>query len=438
MSNYSGYLGNEAETFSPLFTALSLVHTSTYSTLWKACRYGRWHALKGLNPENSNSTLCRQMLHKEFAILIQMQHPHVVQAMSIEEVAGVGECIVMEWVDGVTLSEWLAPGRSDEERRRAASELLSALAYVHSMGVVHRDLKPENIMVTHNGSSVKLIDFSLADTASYAVLKQPGGTPGYMAHEQMVGKHCDVRNDIYSLGMVLKEMEPPRNYYKIVDRCLLPIGERYENMDALMRDFHSIEQKGRGSKGGLLVNVVIQTALLAALAFLLLERKADKSRPDSVPTAFPAAEPPDTVAEHGASLPLPQIDSLRQELAQKNRLIEQYASEHQQAAPADQAIDENRRQLDYAIAVGKKKVDESANHWQVNQMLDTLTRWEYRSRFLTVYAQNVSKDVYDYLDAIAPLYSKEDMAQIRAAVLDYWSSWNEGVSKKMRRLMATQ
>ena len=84
-----------------------------------------------------------------------------------------------------------------DTQKKIAEELMDAVGYLHSKGIVHRDLKPENILITRNGEHLKLIDFGLADSDSYAILKQPAGTSGYMSPEQKVTAVADVRNDIY-------------------------------------------------------------------------------------------------------------------------------------------------------------------------------------------------------------------------------------------------
>lgn len=115
---------------------------------------------------------------------------------------------------------------------------------MHQQQVVHRDVKPSNVMITHSGGYVKLIDFGLADTDSHAILKQPAGTLRYMAPEQAQLAQADVRNDIYSLGVILQEMNGlgrvvPR---RIVSRCLAPIEQRWQNMEALV---DALKQSGR-------------------------------------------------------------------------------------------------------------------------------------------------------------------------------------------------
>ena len=142
-------------------------------------------------------TFYKTFLQKEYDILRQMQHPMVVSAFSFELVEGLGQCIVMEWIEGTTLKQWMQQRHSLSERRHLADQLLEAVGYVHSRQTEHRDLKPSNIMVSHNGQYVKLIDFGLSDTADYAILKAPAGTEGYMAPK---GRRTSIRWDAYSVN----------------------------------------------------------------------------------------------------------------------------------------------------------------------------------------------------------------------------------------------
>ena len=242
----SGYLDSctDFEGVSIEFTDVEPLPSHGYCDLYKAKRYSRWYLLKCLKANLTPDPAFHEMLRKEFGILIRLQHSGVMQATSLETVTlpGRGEatCIVAEWIDGRILGEYLTENPPLAERRRLAGEIADALAYIHSQQVVHRDLKPSNIVVTHNGNYAKIIDFGLADTDSHAILKQPAGTLHYMAPEQMQATMADVRNDIYSLGMVMQEMNLGRgNYRRVAVRCLRPIGQRYQNMDALLADLHS-------------------------------------------------------------------------------------------------------------------------------------------------------------------------------------------------------
>ena len=225
-SSASGYITDSFEGISHTFTDVEILSTSDVNVVAKAKRYGRWWLLKGLRNEVAGEAACLQRLRKEFEILMQMQHPSVVTAYGLETVEGIGYCIVMEFVDGSTLKDWLQGETTKQQRRRVADELTAAIGYVHAKGIAHRDLKPENIIVTRNGEGVKLIDFGLADTDSHAILKQPAGTPRYMSPEQMQGTIADGRNDIYSLGVIFHQMALGlSSYYKemsVADQSAIP------------------------------------------------------------------------------------------------------------------------------------------------------------------------------------------------------------------------
>ncbi len=184
----------------------------------KVRRNGRWEVLKGLKPELCADILYVSLLRKEHSIATRLNYPNIVQTYGMVDDEELGLCIAMEYVDGRSLADFLAEKPSRHLRLRVAHQLLSAMQYFHSMQVVHRDLKPSNILVTRNGDNVKLIDFGLADTDDYAVLKGPAYTRAYAAPEQMQpGKSVDARADIYAFGVLLKELFPHR--YRHVARC---------------------------------------------------------------------------------------------------------------------------------------------------------------------------------------------------------------------------
>lgn len=235
---HSGYIKSiSADEISTAFTDVSVIYTSEYNFLARAQRYGRWFMLKGMNEKGSDNTLARQMLRKEFEILIQLQHPNVVQTMGLEHVEGLGTCIVMEYVDGQPMNECVL---EPSEAIRILGEILQAVEYIHSLGIAHRDLKPHNIMLTRTGKHVKLIDFGLADTDAFAMLKQQAGTAVYMSPEQRVAAQPDPRNDIYSIGVMMSEMPLPQCFQKVWSRCLLPVESRYQKIADIRQDIEKL------------------------------------------------------------------------------------------------------------------------------------------------------------------------------------------------------
>jgi len=122
--------------------------------------------------------------------------------------------MVMELLEGDTLRARLNDFRVKKERMpldeiaRILSDVLTGLEHAHNEGIIHRDIKPANIMLTKKGQAV-LTDFGIAQIMGSTQVTATGammGTLNYMAPEQGLEGRCDVRSDIYSLGIVLYEM----------------------------------------------------------------------------------------------------------------------------------------------------------------------------------------------------------------------------------------
>jgi serine/threonine protein kinase/energy-converting hydrogenase Eha subunit A len=140
-----------------------------------------------------------------------VQHPAIATVFDFGESSledGV-PFLVMEYVDGRTLSDLLAGGRTlDPERARdIVAQAARGLAEAHASGLVHRDVKPGNIMVTADGL-VKITDFGIARAADGMSLTETGqlvGTPSYLSPEQAGGQAATPASDVYALGVVLFE-----------------------------------------------------------------------------------------------------------------------------------------------------------------------------------------------------------------------------------------
>jgi len=116
--------------------------------------------------------------------------------------------MVMEYVEGMNLRDRLIQGIRLDEATSYACQVLRALEYAHSRGVIHRDVKPSNIMVTPDGQ-VKLLDFGLALALPDPRLTMTGvllGSMHYIAPEQISGEASDARSDLYGVGVTLYEM----------------------------------------------------------------------------------------------------------------------------------------------------------------------------------------------------------------------------------------
>ena len=376
MDSYSGIIIEESRR-SEQFSDFTPIPCKGFNILCKAKRYGRWWVLKGLKEPYRQDENYKNLLHKEFDILISLQHPNIVSAYSMEDVPEMGICIVMEWIDGITLEHW--NGRKTEGED-IFLQLLDAVHYIHAKQIVHRDLKPSNIMITHNGNHVKLIDFGLSDTDDFAILKQPAGTPGYISPEQIVSQQADIRNDIFSIGCILEKILPSKPYTAIIKRCKAPIAQRYANVDELKADF--MARRNRHPSGIKRIAIAVLTSIIL-LGFISYPLLYQQEKSISITPAHHEAKK-DTV--------------IRQQAGEATPLSE---SKHSQQPAADEPSSASQTQTAELISKGQKAIDKM---WKESG-IDTIRSVEKKSEafyqfvdksnefITTTYPQTFSRDI---------------------------------------------
>ncbi|UCF63972.1 MAG: protein kinase [bacterium] len=208
-----------------------------------------------------------------------LDHPNICTIYEINETERGQVFISMAFYEGETLKDKIERGPlSVKETLHIIRQVCLGLQKAHDKGIVHRDIKPANIMVTTDGV-VKILDFGVAKFQHKIHVTQPGtviGTPGYMAPEQAAGKEVDHRVDLWAAGILLFEMltahlpfEGDNDLavmYAIVNENPLSLNSfraqdssalqqilnhalekepdrRYQNMQDLMNDLESLEQK---------------------------------------------------------------------------------------------------------------------------------------------------------------------------------------------------
>lgn len=181
-------------------------------------RLARTVAIKVLPPEFARRTDRRERFEREARAVASLNHPNICVLHDIGTQDGI-DFLVLEYLEGQSLAQVLKKGPLAKTQAISFGiEIALALEAAHRAGVFHRDLKPGNIIVTKNGA--KLVDFGLARLAGPSLGGPDGttlaqratvegqilGTLQYMAPEQLEGRECDARSDIFACGCVLYEM----------------------------------------------------------------------------------------------------------------------------------------------------------------------------------------------------------------------------------------
>jgi serine/threonine protein kinase len=168
-------------------------------------------AVKVLRPELVPDLRNLLRLKRELVLASRVSDEHVVRVHDIGELGGKA-LIAMDWVDGESLAHLLGRVHTlpPSQVHSFAGQICRALGAIHAANIIHRDLKPGNLLVRKDGA-ILVSDFGLARSVlpqdfSLSRPGESGGTPRYMAPEQLAGLPADARSDLYSLGMVLLEM----------------------------------------------------------------------------------------------------------------------------------------------------------------------------------------------------------------------------------------
>lgn len=175
----------------------------------------------------------QRYMRQEFERGKDLDNNDIFKYIALKEDPDKGPVVETEWEDSRSLTEWLKEGHSDDEKRRVFRQVTNAISYMHSKGMVHGSLNASNVFITKKGEDVKLLTFKLRYTD---ILKQPQETLKYVAPEAKDGTvGLDVRADIYSLGMMLKDMGFNAEYHNVIEKCCrFGRNERFEDVDQLM------------------------------------------------------------------------------------------------------------------------------------------------------------------------------------------------------------
>ena len=236
------------KTLDGLYRVESLIGTGGMANVYKAVVVaqngpvpaGTEVAVKVLRQELMHDPdLVRRFKNESKAISL-LNHPNIVKVYDVS-VSDNLQYIVMEYVDGMTLREYLNErgGKlTSRETVHFISQILKALDHAHRNGVVHRDIKPQNIMLLDHGQ-LRMMDFGIA-RVSRAENQLTGGkamgSVHYISPEQAKGEETDRKSDIYSVGVMMYEMlsgKLPFDADDVVEVALKQISDQPKSLQEL-------------------------------------------------------------------------------------------------------------------------------------------------------------------------------------------------------------
>jgi serine/threonine protein kinase len=233
--------------------------------------------LIGLKPGYQDSTQYQRRLKLEYEQGHKIDHPNIIKYLEMKDVDGYGKCIVMEWKPARSLADYMQENHSIEERKNIIRQITDALNFLHRKGKIHGSLTPSYIYITDQEDHVKLLNFRpcYADR-----LSEPSESMKFRAPEAKDGTvTLDARTDIFSLGMILKELDLGPEYEDIVTcSCSLARNNRYPNVDSFRDAFEHRRHIRRGSTNkrsgaanskrmGVLIATIVALAVIVGLAF---------------------------------------------------------------------------------------------------------------------------------------------------------------------------
>lgn len=294
----------------------------------KTTRDGATVMLKALKSEYKDKSQYQTLLRKEFETVSKLDHANIVKEIELIDDPKYGKAIVEEFVDGRSLSDYLKENHSVEEKLNIVRQIASAVGYANQRNIQHRNLKASNVLIAKQGDQVKVIDFRMPFSDDLHV--------GYssMVHVSPELKDgtvaIDARADVYSLGVLMKQMGLPEDYNGLIEKCCsYNRGDRYMDMDSMVADLDGGSGSGPSTKRMATLAAVVVVLIVVVVAFFALQHKsAERQTATQEQTDSTAQSPTDTTAQQQAqsadtTQPATPVDSSTEALPADSKFNDQ-------------------------------------------------------------------------------------------------------------------
>lgn len=271
-------------------------HGSGHFEFFKVRHFGALLFAKRPTAAFRHDLVTTESLKKEFYIGYNLNHPSIVKYVKMED--GV---VFEEYVDGVSLRDMIDSGdirlRSPRFLEQVCRDLLKAVSYLHSKGVIHNDIKPENVMISRIDNQLKLVDLGAATSDMWDATG--GFTPAYRAPEQGVSP-TNVYTDIYLVGKLMEQLVPIAGVKRLWGNFLKKatsekVSERFTSDNEALAAVPDVNQT---KKIGIVVIVVLGLLSLVIGIILFPRRSAVVSANSDIVVDSVIPVSMDTIVEH--------------------------------------------------------------------------------------------------------------------------------------------
>lgn len=376
------------------FTDITILKTIGVCVSAKAYHDGIPYMLRALDKPYRSKPDFQQYLRREYLSFCMAHHPCIFEVYDYVETVELGMCIVMEWSDGPTMTEWLKTNPPLEDRKYAAEQVMSALAFAHRMHLVHRNLTGDYIVMSRENMGLKIYNFRLPgenDSNGEGLLRSVFEERNE-TEELELWDH-ETQNDINMLGNLLEQLRLGRRYNGFIKRCKKRGVFGFQGMGPVIKAFNNCKIVPLKVVCLSLILVLAIAGGTIALRFVQLHQDDDK-----VTTNVVDLSDQRTVEEHARAERITAGDSL---VTDAGPLVQE----------------------------GCKDIDKFVAQLNFESKLTAATSHKMATELYTYCVDQTSTHLKEYIDALPPTIDAKTRASISSHLTDYArsyiSQWSE-------------